>query len=354
MQEGRLSIKASSNENNMSIGKDKKRSSRRGNECVMKRPTTENDASINQRTAISRHISDGSSAASAVISCSQLNDWDLADDFFRPSTPTSSITSWFPWLEKESSTLAAPETKKAQDYFNDQSSSSSQPSTPTLMPLQEQEQPQKKQHFSFDQVLHPLRRVDSGEWVKQYKKERIDKINFNNVFGGTGDPNINEIPVLPPPEECPSPRPYENLSRSSMNHLLNSPGSTVSSSTSASSSSAEIPLPLSSTTTTITEPTPNDVICGRGGKANNHPGNVSFRTEALKLRSWYEASSKSEKFTISSLLVDFVREKGGRFLKRDGNQPGKWFEADANDVRKKASQALREGRLKELTKANGA
>jgi len=42
--------------------------------------------------------------------------------------------------------------------------------------------------------------------------------------------------------------------------------------------------------------------------------------------------------------VDFVREKGGRFLKRDAERPGNWLEADGNDVRKKASQALREGR----------
>ena len=57
-----------------------------------------------------------------------------------------------------------------------------------------------------------------------------------------------------------------------------------------------------------------------------------------------KSSSKSEKFTISAMLVDIVRERGGRFLKRDDKQAGHWLEADANDVRKKASQALREGR----------
>jgi len=95
----------------------------------------------------------------------------------------------------------------------------------------------------------------------------------------------------------------------------------------------------------ITTPSTHDVICGRGGKANTHPGNISFRNEAKKLREWYDSSSKSEKFTISSYLVDIVRERGGRFLMRDKDVPGRWLEAESGDVRKKASQALREGRV---------
>ena len=45
--------------------------------------------------------------------------------------------------------------------------------------------------------------------------------------------------------------------------------------------------------------------------------------------------------------MDFVEERGGRFLKRDAENPGGWLECDGNDVRKKASQALREGKLKD-------
>ncbi|KAL7426455.1 hypothetical protein ACHAXH_000613 [Discostella pseudostelligera] len=109
-----------------------------------------------------------------------------------------------------------------------------------------------------------------------------------------------------------------------------------------------IPSSSSSSSSTLDEtttPSTHDVICGRGGKANTHPGNISFRNEAKKLREWYDSSSKSEKFTISSYLVDIVRERGGRFLMRDKNVPGRWLEAESGDVRKKASQALREGRV---------
>lgn len=189
-----------------------------------------------------------------------------------------------------------------------------------------------------------LRRVDSKEWIKDYKnkKERIDKINFNNIFGGrNSDADNNDIPSLPPlnstfvhsREGSPSP-----IYTPQMDYSIPSSPSSISSRASIFS------------TLSTTEPTAADVICGRGGKANSHPGNVTFRAEALKLRSWYESSSKSEKFTISNLLVDFVKERGGRFLKRDGENPGRWLECDGNDVRKKASQALREGKLKDLSK----
>ena len=178
-----------------------------------------------------------------------------------------------------------------------------------------------------------LRRVDSKEWIKDYKnkKERIDKINFNNIFGGTCEVDNNQIPALPPLNS------YEASSPKYSPVADNAPSSPSSVSTKNSILSA-------------TEPTPADVICGRGGKANSHCGNISFRAEALKLRSWYESSSKSEKFTISNLLVDFVKERGGRFLKRDAGREGGWVECDGNDVRKKASQALREGKLKDLGK----
>ena len=187
-----------------------------------------------------------------------------------------------------------------------------------------------------------LRRVDSKEWIKDYKnkKERIDKINFNNIFGGRGDAENNEIPSLPP---LNSTHEHTGSPSASPRYVPEVHHSMPPSPSSASTSTA-------STLHSVTELTSQDVICGRGGKANSHEGNISFRAEALKLRSWYESSSKSEKFTISNLLVDFVKERGGRFLKRDSEHPGRWLECDGNDVRKKASQALREGKLKDLSK----
>lgn len=205
------------------------------------------------------------------------------------------------------------------------------PSVPSAFPrLYGKHSPSANQIPSNIQEAPTLRRVDSKEWIKDFKnkKERIDKINFHNIFGGIDDAQHNEIPNLPPLNTVVSSPRYSPVSQ---HDVPSSPSSTSSNSSTLS-------------TTTLT---PHDVICGRGGKANSHPGNISFRSEALKLRSWYESSSKSEKYTISNMLVDYVKEKGGRFLKRDAENPGKWLECDGNDVRKKASQALREGKLKD-------
>lgn len=242
--------------------------------------------------------------------------------------------------------------------------------------------------------LPTLIRRNSREWIQDYKKEaRIDKINYKNIFGGVSDTSTNEIPILPlhTTEEEDSKYHYfapgspttssitsvdsalslpelERIVCSSPfpESVLSSTPEPIRSCSSPYAISTEGPCsPLSSflgichqthqpryaypyivSAVEVSAPRPDDVICGRGGKANTHPGNVSFREEAKKLRTWYESSSKSEKFTISAFLVDVVRERGGRFLKRDGEVKGGWLEADSDDVRKKASQALREGRCR--------
>ena len=88
------------------------------------------------------------------------------------------------------------------------------------------------------------------------------------------------------------------------------------------------------------EPTDEDVLFGRGGYVNTHPGNIQFREKALELRPWYEASSKEEKYNISKVLIESVKGQGHRFLEKASD--GLWHEVSGNGVRKKASQALRE------------
>lgn len=88
-------------------------------------------------------------------------------------------------------------------------------------------------------------------------------------------------------------------------------------------------------------PTKVDVLFGRGGFSNKHPGNIRFRARAFELRSEYERStSKEEKYNISQFLVESVISVGGRFLEK--GQDGEWHQVNGNGVRKKASQALRE------------
>jgi len=89
------------------------------------------------------------------------------------------------------------------------------------------------------------------------------------------------------------------------------------------------------------EPTDLDVLMGRGGLTNHHYGNKLYREEADKLREWYVACTKREKYHVSELLVKYIQSYGGRFLEYD-EASGNWYEAAPNRARKKASQGLRE------------
>ena len=90
----------------------------------------------------------------------------------------------------------------------------------------------------------------------------------------------------------------------------------------------------------VCTPTDDDVLFGRGGFTNSHPGNIRFRAKALEFRPMYEKSTKEEKFTISQLLLESVTNEGARFLEK--GKDDQWHQVIGNGARKKASQALRE------------
>jgi hypothetical protein len=66
-----------------------------------------------------------------------------------------------------------------------------------------------------------------------------------------------------------------------------------------------------------------DVLMGRGGLTNNHKGNKAFLEHKTRLQAKYLSLSKEEKTAISEELVEWVLERGGRFLKRDKTS-GRW------------------------------
>ena len=119
-------------------------------------------------------------------------------------------------------------------------------------------------------------------------------------------------------------------------------------------SSISVPSsPASSTTSTKTKksrprsisdyvitPTDNDILFGRGGYTNTNPGNIRFREEALQLRPHYELLTKPEKYDISVVLIERMKNEKRRFLEKASD--GMWHEVDDKGARKKASQALRE------------
>jgi len=88
-------------------------------------------------------------------------------------------------------------------------------------------------------------------------------------------------------------------------------------------------------------PTINDVLLGRGGRSNHHPGNKRYREEVRNLREWYLSigENKDEKTSLSQCLVDYVYQYNGRFLEKDDIG---WYVVPNIVARRKASQALRE------------
>jgi len=92
------------------------------------------------------------------------------------------------------------------------------------------------------------------------------------------------------------------------------------------------------------DPTDDDVLSGRGGLTNTHPGNIKFRAKALELRPRYEIATlhrrDKEAVNIAKLLIESVKAEGGRFLEKGQN--GLWHEVLDDDARKKASILLQD------------
>lgn len=90
----------------------------------------------------------------------------------------------------------------------------------------------------------------------------------------------------------------------------------------------------------------NDVLSGRGGRINNHPGNIMFRevVEDYKREYLDPRTRKLEKAHVAARLVAQIRSTNppGRFLKEDPDNPGKYIEIGDQKAWKKAGQALRE------------
>lgn len=94
----------------------------------------------------------------------------------------------------------------------------------------------------------------------------------------------------------------------------------------------------------VDEPTDFDVLCGRGGRSNHHPGNKRYRQVVSEMKASYKTiGSKAAKTGLSRAIVDHVYNYGGRFLRMDG-KTSKYHVLSVIEGRKKTSQALREAK----------
>jgi hypothetical protein len=94
----------------------------------------------------------------------------------------------------------------------------------------------------------------------------------------------------------------------------------------------------------ISRPNRNDVLCGRGGAVNSHPGNVAFRGLVRQHRTAYFAAStrKSDKARIATEIIAQVHSLPGRFLQQADGKTHKWVEINEKRAKKKVGQAFRD------------
>jgi hypothetical protein len=95
----------------------------------------------------------------------------------------------------------------------------------------------------------------------------------------------------------------------------------------------------------ITELYANDVLSGRGGATNSYRGNRAFRDLVKEYQEQYLQAKKRDKPAVASIIVEIVRKRGGRFLRRCNEQQGElvWVDIGDDRAREKTCQALREG-----------
>lgn len=103
----------------------------------------------------------------------------------------------------------------------------------------------------------------------------------------------------------------------------------------------------------IREPHAHDVLCGRGGSVNKHPGNVIFRRVVEANKERYRTSLVDHKALLSKSIVLAMRSQSppGRFLTRSP-RGDKWVEVEDAKAVQKTSQALREGSTEEESRTD--
>lgn len=87
-------------------------------------------------------------------------------------------------------------------------------------------------------------------------------------------------------------------------------------------------------------PNKNDVLCGRGGLSNHHPGNRLFRRLIQANKSIHQRlTSTSQKQNLYKSIIVSIHSIGGRFVRKED---GEWIEITCIEATAKVSQALRE------------
>jgi hypothetical protein len=96
-------------------------------------------------------------------------------------------------------------------------------------------------------------------------------------------------------------------------------------------------------TVPVHNPVDDDVLFGRGGMTNGHPGNRRFRDIIALHRPDYVRAQKMDKPSVAIKIIRAIRSGGpqpGRFLKK--RDDGLWYDVGDRAAMEKTSQGLRE------------
>jgi hypothetical protein len=96
-------------------------------------------------------------------------------------------------------------------------------------------------------------------------------------------------------------------------------------------------------TVPVHDPVDDDVLFGRGGMTNGHPGNRRFRDIIALHRPDYIRAQKMDKPSVAAKIIRAIRTGGlqqGRFLKK--RDDGLWYDVGDRAAMEKTSQGLRE------------
>ncbi len=101
-------------------------------------------------------------------------------------------------------------------------------------------------------------------------------------------------------------------------------------------------------------PTADDVLRGRGGKTNNHPGNRRLLKLVRPLETVYTALKRGQKAGMSQQMVDEVHAWGGRFLGKETNGQGEnlFYIMDSKSAIKLVEQKFRDKPSKRKSRHN--
>jgi len=291
--------------------------------------------------------------------------------FLKESYPKSDSTP--PFLSKDSSVSGFGSMFKSKDAFSKMFASAEWGMKYTKTDKKtDAPAPQKKMSAETKKNLAKV--LSSQDWMPmETLGSHVDVSYSQNMFIGS-DPE-NSVSVLPPPELPPAKTDWDNMFFSQLQLVPPPPPppALVGEEDDVPELELKLAIPNDGTLATIAEsppsnqaaaaapkkkrkrkprkkvvpevkvyvePTEVDVLMGRGGRSNHHPGNKRYREEVNNLHTWYLGiGDKDEKTDLSQCLVDYVHSYKGRFLESD--KVG-WFVVPNIVARRKASQALRE------------